>query len=88
MLDGSLGGPWSSSNAASLIRYTVSKGYDMSGWELGEISPLFLKLYFVEPLAVLKTRVLASSKNNFYRAISGFLGFEKKIIIQFSIDIS
>ncbi|CAA7406944.1 unnamed protein product [Spirodela intermedia] len=35
MSDGSLGGPWSSSNAASLIRYTVSKGYDVSGWELG-----------------------------------------------------
>ncbi|GER49746.1 glucuronidase 3 [Striga asiatica] len=28
-------GPWDSSNAASLIRYTVEKGYKVYGWELG-----------------------------------------------------
>ncbi|KAL2228825.1 UNVERIFIED_CONTAM: Heparanase-like protein 3 [Sesamum indicum] len=28
-------GPWDSSNAASLIRYTVRKGYNIYGWELG-----------------------------------------------------
>ncbi|KAI3443908.1 hypothetical protein Pfo_000573 [Paulownia fortunei] len=28
-------GPWNSSNAASLIRYTVKKGYNVYGWELG-----------------------------------------------------
>uniref|UniRef100_A0A1D1XRU8 Heparanase-like protein 3 n=1 Tax=Anthurium amnicola TaxID=1678845 RepID=A0A1D1XRU8_9ARAE len=33
--DGSLGGPWDSTNAASLIRYTVNKGYTIHGWELG-----------------------------------------------------
>lgn len=36
--DGSLGGPWNYSNAASLIRYTVNKGHRVSGWELGELS--------------------------------------------------
>lgn len=35
MSDGSLGGSWNYTNAASLIRYTVSKGYTISGWELG-----------------------------------------------------
>lgn len=33
--DGSVGGPWDSTNAASLIRYTVNKGYTIHGWELG-----------------------------------------------------
>ncbi|THU59038.1 hypothetical protein C4D60_Mb03t20770 [Musa balbisiana] len=33
--DGSLGGPWNYTNAASLIRYTVNKGYTIHGWELG-----------------------------------------------------
>ncbi|ONK76702.1 uncharacterized protein A4U43_C03F31230 [Asparagus officinalis] len=33
--DGSLGGPWNSTNAAALIRYTVDKGYTIHGWELG-----------------------------------------------------
>uniref|UniRef100_A0A1D1YUR1 Heparanase-like protein 3 n=1 Tax=Anthurium amnicola TaxID=1678845 RepID=A0A1D1YUR1_9ARAE len=33
--DGSLGGPWNSTNAASLMRYTVNKGYTIHGWELG-----------------------------------------------------
>ncbi|PIN20295.1 Beta-glucuronidase [Handroanthus impetiginosus] len=28
-------GPWNSSNAASLIRYTVKKGYSIYGWEFG-----------------------------------------------------
>ncbi|KAI3446844.1 hypothetical protein Pfo_003509 [Paulownia fortunei] len=28
-------GPWDSTNAASLIRYTVTKGYNIYGWELG-----------------------------------------------------
>ncbi|KAL7093415.1 hypothetical protein ACP275_11G040000 [Erythranthe tilingii] len=28
-------GPWDSTNAASLIRYTVKKGYNIYGWELG-----------------------------------------------------
>ncbi|KAK1322976.1 Heparanase-like protein 3 [Acorus calamus] len=28
-------GPWNSSNAAALIRYTVNKGYTVHGWELG-----------------------------------------------------
>ncbi|KAM0904383.1 hypothetical protein ACQ4PT_018082 [Festuca glaucescens] len=35
MPDGSLGGPWDYTNADSFIRYTVEKGYDMHGWELG-----------------------------------------------------
>ncbi|KAG8060602.1 hypothetical protein GUJ93_ZPchr0002g26424 [Zizania palustris] len=35
MPDGSLGGPWNYTNAASFIHYTVSKGYDIYGWELG-----------------------------------------------------
>ncbi|KAG9448469.1 hypothetical protein H6P81_008434 [Aristolochia fimbriata] len=35
MSDGSMGGPWNYSNAASLIRYTVNKGYSIYGWELG-----------------------------------------------------
>ncbi|KAF8401084.1 hypothetical protein HHK36_014387 [Tetracentron sinense] len=33
--DGSAVGPWSSTNAESLIRYTVNKGYTIHGWELG-----------------------------------------------------
>ncbi|KAK3438122.1 hypothetical protein EUGRSUZ_C02741 [Eucalyptus grandis] len=33
--DGSVNGPWNSSNAESLIRYTVNKGYSILGWELG-----------------------------------------------------
>ncbi|KAL1553729.1 heparanase [Salvia divinorum] len=28
-------GPWDSTNAASLIRYTVKRGYKIYGWELG-----------------------------------------------------
>ncbi|CAN6179096.1 unnamed protein product [Urochloa humidicola] len=33
--DGSMGGPWDYTNAASLIRYTVNRGYQIHGWELG-----------------------------------------------------
>ncbi|XP_007011803.2 PREDICTED: heparanase-like protein 3 [Theobroma cacao] len=33
--DGSAIGAWNSSNAESLIRYTVNKGYTIYGWELG-----------------------------------------------------
>ncbi|XVF35627.1 hypothetical protein REPUB_Repub18cG0162400 [Reevesia pubescens] len=33
--DGSAVGAWNSSNAESLIRYTVNKGYTIHGWELG-----------------------------------------------------
>ncbi|XP_031279711.1 heparanase-like protein 3 isoform X1 [Pistacia vera] len=33
--DGSAVGAWNSSNAESLIRYTVNKGYTIYGWELG-----------------------------------------------------
>lgn len=33
--DNSAVGAWSSTNAASLIRYTVKKGYSIYGWELG-----------------------------------------------------
>ncbi|KAL5698260.1 heparanase [Ranunculus cassubicifolius] len=33
--DGSAVGPWDSSNAASFIRYTVDKGYNIYAWELG-----------------------------------------------------
>ncbi|KAF8400586.1 hypothetical protein HHK36_013885 [Tetracentron sinense] len=33
--DGSAVGPWNSTNAESLIRYTVNKGYAIHGWELG-----------------------------------------------------
>ncbi|XWS26195.1 hypothetical protein CRYUN_Cryun26dG0010200 [Craigia yunnanensis] len=33
--DGSAMGAWNSSNAESLIRYTVNKGYTIYGWELG-----------------------------------------------------
>ncbi|KAA8521598.1 hypothetical protein F0562_012271 [Nyssa sinensis] len=32
---GSAVGAWNSSNAESLIRYTVNKGYSIHGWELG-----------------------------------------------------
>lgn len=35
MNDGSLGGPWDYTNAASLIHYTANKGYNIFGWELG-----------------------------------------------------
>jgi heparanase 1 len=35
MPDGSMAGDWDITNAASLIRYTVSKGYGIHGWELG-----------------------------------------------------
>lgn len=35
-------GDWDSSNAESLIRYTVSRGYNIHGWELGmKLSPFF-----------------------------------------------
>ncbi|KAI8565661.1 hypothetical protein RHMOL_Rhmol03G0277700 [Rhododendron molle] len=33
--DGSAVGAWDSTNAESLMRYTVGKGYSMYGWELG-----------------------------------------------------
>nr|CAB3467234.1 unnamed protein product [Digitaria exilis] len=33
--DGSMGGPWDYTNAASLIGYTAGKGYQIHGWELG-----------------------------------------------------
>ncbi|CAN6221921.1 unnamed protein product [Urochloa humidicola] len=33
--DGSMVGPWDYTNAASLIRYTVNRGYQIHGWELG-----------------------------------------------------
>ncbi|KAI6680248.1 hypothetical protein NL676_034129 [Syzygium grande] len=33
--DGAVNGPWNSSNAESLIRYTVNKGYSILGLELG-----------------------------------------------------
>ncbi|CAN4118285.1 unnamed protein product [Withania somnifera] len=33
--DGSAFGDWDSSNAMSFIRYTVSRGYTIHGWELG-----------------------------------------------------
>ncbi|KAJ8570759.1 hypothetical protein K7X08_037731 [Anisodus acutangulus] len=33
--DGSASGDWDSSNAESFIRYTVSRGYTIHGWELG-----------------------------------------------------
>ncbi|KAH7688469.1 Baicalin-beta-D-glucuronidase protein [Dioscorea alata] len=33
--DGSVGGPWNSTNAAALIRYTANQGYKIHGWELG-----------------------------------------------------
>ena len=36
-MDGGLAtGPWNSSHAESLIRYTVNKGYTIHGWELGK----------------------------------------------------
>lgn len=34
--DGSVRGPWNSSNAEALIRYTIDHGYRILGWELGE----------------------------------------------------
>jgi heparanase 1 len=46
MPDGSLGGPWDYTNAESFIRYTVDKGYDMHGWELGmTINIIFIQTY-------------------------------------------
>ncbi|XP_031482231.1 heparanase-like protein 3 [Nymphaea colorata] len=33
--DGSVGGPWNSSNAEALIRYTIDHRYRIHGWELG-----------------------------------------------------
>lgn len=39
-------GPWNSTNAASFIRYTVSKGFNnVHGWELGK--KLHLILYML-----------------------------------------
>lgn len=35
---GSAVGAWNSSNAESLLRYTVNKGYIVHGWELGKNS--------------------------------------------------
>lgn len=36
--EGSAMGAWNSSDAESLIRYTVNKGYTIHGWELGKTS--------------------------------------------------
>ncbi|KAK9079506.1 hypothetical protein SSX86_001178 [Deinandra increscens subsp. villosa] len=33
--DGSVVGPWNSSNAEELMKYTVDKGFPVHGWELG-----------------------------------------------------
>ena len=35
--DGSAVGAWDSSNVEAFIRYTVEKGYNIYGWELGNI---------------------------------------------------
>lgn len=34
--DGSAVGAWDPSNAESLLRYTINKGYNIYGWELGK----------------------------------------------------
>lgn len=34
--DGSTAGAWDPSNAESLLRYTINKGYNIYGWELGK----------------------------------------------------
>lgn len=34
-MDGSVVGPWNSSNAEALMKYTVDKGFTIHGWELG-----------------------------------------------------
>ena len=44
--DGSAVGAWDSSNAESLIRYTVKKGYDISAWELGKNAFLLLPVAY------------------------------------------
>jgi heparanase 1 len=46
MPDGSLGGPWNYTNAASFIRYTVNKGYDIRGWELGMFCVMLWVVWF------------------------------------------
>jgi hypothetical protein len=46
MLDGSLGGPWNYTNAASFIGYTVNKGYDIHGWELGMFCVILCVVWF------------------------------------------
>lgn len=38
--DSSAVGPWDSTNAESLMRYTVKKNYTMYAWELGKLTHL------------------------------------------------
>lgn len=40
--DGSVTGPWNSTNAEALLRYTVNRGYMIHGWELGKNKLLIL----------------------------------------------
>ena len=58
MPDGSLGGPWNYTNAASFIHYTVNKGYDIHGWELG----MFCIILWI--VLVLSEKNLTSSPND------------------------
>lgn len=44
--DGLSVGAWDPSNAESLIRYTVKKGYDIHGWELGKDYSILHFVYF------------------------------------------
>ena len=41
-MDGLATGAWNSSDAESLIQYTVNKGYTIHGWELGKSSYIFV----------------------------------------------
>lgn len=47
-------GDWDSSNAASLIRYTVSRGYTIHGWELGMKLSMFFNYSYFKGMLVCK----------------------------------
>lgn len=52
--DGSAVGDWDSSNAESLMRYTVKMGYNISGWELGKNA---LSFFAIDLGRMMKSRI-------------------------------
>ncbi|KAI5679624.1 hypothetical protein M9H77_00851 [Catharanthus roseus] len=75
--DGSAVGNWDSSNAESLIRYTVEKGYTIHGWELGnELSGSGVGVRVAADQYAHDTIILRSKVEEIYKGIE-----EKPLII-------
>uniref|UniRef100_A0A5B7C9A5 Putative heparanase-like protein 3 n=1 Tax=Davidia involucrata TaxID=16924 RepID=A0A5B7C9A5_DAVIN len=74
--DGSAVGAWNSTNAESLIRYTVNKGYTIHGWELGnELSGNGIGASIAADQYVSDVKSLQNLVQNIYR------GFQVKPLV-------